>query len=172
MRLRSSTAQWVSGLRLPPARLAGTPLPPLGRYASGGGASAVPTIFSGALCLLTEFGSLPRPWSLTLETWVSHVRPRLKAPILGLSKVSRVSSVYDHRDCVRVERKLYSVQCTALLIEFFRVNAGKGGSFLNRFLGGSYAQASEHAANNVAPSLWTTSWPIGRRTGPGGMLRV
>ena len=119
---------------------AGAPIPPLGIRQYGG---ITPAVFSGAVCLLTEFGAVPKPWPVTYLTWLRHVLPVLKKPIMALSEASQCDSAYDKMDRGRIEAKLYQAQSTALLLEFFTVNPEKARTFVNRLLGGEHAVVSD-----------------------------
>ncbi len=126
------------------ADAAGTPIPKLGLQNPGG---MVPTIFSGAMCLMAEFGTRQNPWPVTYETWREHVLPVLGEPIKTLTEASQCESAYDHQDRIRIERKLYQMHPTALLLEFCRVDPEKATTFINRLLGGKHALRSDHIRN-------------------------
>ena len=98
----------------------------------------VPTIFSGAMYLMAEFGTRQNPWPVTYETWLEHVLPVLEEPIKTLTEASQCESAYDHQDRTRIERKLYQMHPTALLLEFCRVDPEKATTFINRLLGGKH----------------------------------
>ena len=126
---------------------AGAPIPQLGMRQHGG---MTPAIFSGAICLLTEFGTRPRQWPTTYETWLRHVLPALEKPITALCEASQCDSAYDKTDRGRIEAKLYQAQTTALLLEFFKVNPRKARTFISRLMAGEHAVASDHVQKITA----------------------
>ena len=126
------------------AEAAGKPIPKLGLRSPGG---MVPTIFSGAVCLMTEFGAMQKPWPLTYETWLRHVLPVLGDPIKALSEASQCDSAYNKQDRLRIERKLYRTHPTALLLEFCHVDPEKAATFIDRLMGGKHALPSDQIRN-------------------------
>ena len=86
------------------AEAAGKPIPKLGLRRSGG---MIPSIFWGAVCPMTEFGTMQKPWPVTYETWLRHVLPVLDDPIKTLATASQCESAYNKQDRFRIERKLY-----------------------------------------------------------------
>ena len=126
------------------ADAAGTPIPKLGLQNPGG---IVPTIFSGAMCLMTEFGTRQNRWPMTYQTWMEHVLPVLEEAIKTLTEASQCESAYDHQDRTRIERKLYQMHPTALLLEFCRADPKNATTFINRLLGGKHALRSDHVRN-------------------------
>ena len=109
------------------AEAAGKPIPKLGLRRSDG---MIPSIFWGAVCLMTEFGTMQKAWPMTYETWLRHVLPALEEPIKTLTDASQCESAYNKQDRFRIECKLYQTQPTALLLEFCRVDPEKARTFI------------------------------------------